>query len=234
MALKLVSTFPDRLKLALANFTITDFAQSVGVSKQTISAYTTGARKPKAPTIRVIADVLGVNPAWLLGYEVEKYELETKKSFSDSDIISDINENKIPVLDAVISSQIVFTDEQVSFYLSDSSNMHIDICYKVLDDSMINARIQVGDLVFIHKQTDVNDGEIALVVIENETMLKRVYKGENEIVLMSENPNFKPLIYKNADRNSIIIIGKAIAFQSNIPNQADCFNPQGVSRGKTS
>ncbi|MEI8200512.1 MAG: helix-turn-helix domain-containing protein [Eubacteriales bacterium] len=72
MSLILTSSFAERLKEALENTTTTEFAEAVGVSKQTISAYTTGVRKPKAPTIKVMADILKVNAAWLLGYDVAK------------------------------------------------------------------------------------------------------------------------------------------------------------------
>jgi len=72
VSLILTSSFAERLKEALENTTTTEFAEAVGVSKQTISAYTTGVRKPKAPTIKVMADILKVNAAWLLGYDVAK------------------------------------------------------------------------------------------------------------------------------------------------------------------
>ena len=68
VSLILTSSFAERLKEALEFTTTTEFAEAVGVSKQTISAYTTGVRKPKAPTIKVMADILNVNAAWLLGY----------------------------------------------------------------------------------------------------------------------------------------------------------------------
>jgi len=62
----------------------------------------------------------------------------------------------------------------------------------------------------------VNDGEIAAVLIGDEATLKRVYKGINELVLVAENPNYKPMVYKNEELNEIRILGKAIAFQSNV------------------
>lgn len=72
VSLVLISSFAERLKEALENTTTTEFADAVGVSKQTISAYTTGVRKPKSPTIKVMADILKVNASWLLGYDVSK------------------------------------------------------------------------------------------------------------------------------------------------------------------
>ncbi len=70
---KIVSTFSKRLKQCLENnsaLTATLLAEQVGLSKQAISMYLSGARKPKRPTIKVIADALNVNEAWLIGYDV--------------------------------------------------------------------------------------------------------------------------------------------------------------------
>ena len=57
----------------------TQLAEIIGMSKQTISAYTTGARSPKRPAINAMADALGVNPLWLMGYDVPKFPSSTSK-----------------------------------------------------------------------------------------------------------------------------------------------------------
>src|SRR5690606_39970820 len=76
-------------------------------------------------------------------------------------------------------------------------------------DSMVGARIHDGDLLLIRKQPDVADGEIAAVLIDDEAMLKRVYRQNGLLVLQSENPNYPPIVVdpKNNPRN-IRIIGK--------------------------
>ena len=77
---------------------------------------------------------------------------------------------------------------------------------------MINAHIFDGDLVFIKEQPDVDNGEIAAVVIDNEATLKRVYKYPSRIALRPENPLFPVLQYEGAELGNVRIIGKAIAF----------------------
>lgn len=75
MGNNLVSSFPQRLKECLEEnsaFTATTLAQEIGLSKQAISMYISGDRKPKRPTMKAISDALGVNLAWLMGYDVEK------------------------------------------------------------------------------------------------------------------------------------------------------------------
>ncbi len=70
--MEIVSTFKERLKEALGDQSVTAFASSIGVSKQSISAYLTGARKPKRFVVEAIAGELNVNPAWLCGYDAPK------------------------------------------------------------------------------------------------------------------------------------------------------------------
>lgn len=73
-------------------------------------------------------------------------------------------------------------------------------------DSMINARIHNGDLLLIRSQDEVENGEIAAVLIDGEAVLKRVHKTDDSLVLQSENSKYPPIIVgKNSD---IRIIGK--------------------------
>ena len=95
---------------------------------------------------------------------------------------------------------------------------HIDADFSlpVQDDSMINARIMKGDTVFVKKQEDVSDGEIAAVSIEGEVILKRVYKTADSITLLAENPGYKPMVYYGENCRKIRILGKAVSFQSRV------------------
>jgi len=72
---------------------------------------------------------------------------------------------------------------------------------------MVNARINDGDLVLIRKQTDVDNGEIAAVVMDDQIYLKRVYKQDGKIILQSENPHYAPII-KDTKKSDCFIIGK--------------------------
>ena len=83
---------------------------------------------------------------------------------------------------------------------------------------MINARINDGDIVFIRKQPMVENGEIAAVIIDNEATLKRVYyyPEDNKLILNPENPRYAPFVYVGEELQSVRILGKAVAFQSNL------------------
>jgi repressor LexA len=82
---------------------------------------------------------------------------------------------------------------------------------------MINTRILDGDIVYIRKQPDVNNGEIAAVLIDNEeATLKRVYKLNGTIILRAENPNYKDIIITKKDSKDVRILGKAVFFKSEV------------------
>ena len=83
---------------------------------------------------------------------------------------------------------------------------------------MKDARIQNGDIVFVKKADIVNNGEIAAVIINDEATLKRVYyyPESSKLMLIAENSNYEPMVFTGDDLEKIHIIGRAIAFKSNI------------------
>lgn len=91
MALQIISNFPERLNEALGDMSLTKLAINIGMSKQSISAYLSGTRIPKQPTIKAISEFLNVAPAWLMGYDVEKTPSKTELV----DFYVDDNEKKL-------------------------------------------------------------------------------------------------------------------------------------------
>ena len=62
----------DRLRQAmdLRGLRATDLVEKTGIPKGTISYYLSGKTEPKADRLYILAQVLDVSEAWLLGYEV--------------------------------------------------------------------------------------------------------------------------------------------------------------------
>ena len=113
-------------------------------------------------------------------------------------------------LGKVACGEPIFADEQKETYVDLESDVRADFVLEAKGDSMINARIYDGDIVFIREQPDVQDGELAVVIIDDEATLKRVYKYDDHISLFSENPKYKPIIVKASEGKTVRIIGKAI------------------------
>lgn len=183
-----------------------------GTTKQTIFKYETGV-VTNIPTTRIqqIADVLQVSPAYLMGWESEDSAINAPNIFK-------IETKKFPLLGNIACGEPVFANEEMGLYIEAGANIHADFCLKASGDSMIGARIHDGDIVFIRQQSSVNNGEIAAVLIDDEATLKRIYydPDSSTISLFAENPAYKTLRFHGAELDKVRILGKAVAFQSDI------------------
>jgi repressor LexA len=184
-------------------------AYGKGLNKGTLSKYENEKQEPMISVVNNLSTILNVSTDYLLG----KQSLNT---FEYPSNIFPIEKRKIPLLGTIAAGQPISDTNEFECYVEVGTNVNADFCLHVRGDSMINARINDGDIVFIKKQPDVDDGEIAAVLIEEEATLKRVYKDKKSITLVAENPNYKPMVYYEEDCKNIIIIGKAIAFQSDV------------------
>ena len=107
----------------------------------------------------------------------------------------------------------IYADEQLETAFCDES-LSCDFALRVRGDSMTGARIHDGDIVFIRSQEDVDDGDIAVVLLNDEATLKRVYHIPNGLTLLSENPKYPPMVFTWPDHDSIRILGLAVSFVS--------------------
>jgi len=123
---------------------------------------------------------------------------------------------KKPRLGRVACGEPILAEENIETYDDVPDYVKCDFTLKCEGDSMINARIYDGDIVYVKIQETVENGQIAVVRIGDETTLKRFYKNENTVTLMPENPLYKPLVFVNEEINDIRIIGIAVAFTSSI------------------
>jgi repressor LexA len=103
----------------------------------------------------------------------------------------------------------------LSFVISKNGadSIRANFCLTARGDSMVNAHIYDGDIVYIRDQQSVTNGEIAAVIVNDEVTLKRLfyYREKNQVILQPENPLYEPLIYSDEELNHIRIIGKAVA-----------------------
>lgn len=218
MALKLVSSLSERLSQAISETvgSSTRLADIIGMSKQTISAYVTGVRSPKRPTINIMAQVLGVDPMWLMGYDVPKYPAkEEKSSASIPPGFEPLPKMvKRPLVGSIACGEPITAEENIEDYVDVPEDVRCDFCLRCKGDSMIDAGIHDGDVVYIHIQPQVENGQIAAVRIDGEATLKRAFWNEETqtLQLLAENRNFAPLVYTGPILNTVHIEGKAVGY----------------------
>ena len=216
--MKPIHTFQDRLRIAMEirGVRAVDLARDTGLSKARLSQYTNGVYVPKADAMHKLARVLGVADLWLEGYDVPmERSASTVPNYPD---IFPIERRRIPVLGEIACGTPILTDEQHDSFVMSGTNLDADFCLRAKGDGMIGARIQDGDIFFIKKSDMVANGEIAAVVIEDEATLKRVYyyPEKSKLILTPENPKYEPLVFMGPELDEIHILGKAVAFQSEI------------------
>ena len=121
---------------------------------------------------------------------------------------------KIPLVGSIACGTPILAEENLDGTVEAPDHVRADFALRCKGDSMINARIFDGDIVYIRQQESVEHGEIAAVLIGDEATLKRVYIYDDCISLEAENPQYKPMVYRGEEMNNIRILGKAVAFTS--------------------
>ena len=206
-----------RLELGL---TLDEVAQKIGVAASTFQRYESGEIKNmRRDKVKKIADVLELSPSYLMGWSEQSDTTEFDSSQYDNIIpLKKDYLKKIPLVGDIACGEPILANEEYESLVVIDGSINADFCLRSKGDSMVNARILDGDIVFIHKQDAVENGEIAAVIIDNEATLKRVnYKPEkNMLILKAENPKYDDFVYIGEELETIKILGKAIAFQSNI------------------
>lgn len=173
-----------------------ELGDSLGVSKTTISEWESGKKLPKAGSIEKIATLFKVPKSVLFAEGNDRF-LTYEKML------------RLPIINKITSENGMSVHEDVANYEATPAEWIGDGEYfyiRAEGDSMIGARILDGDLVLIRRQEEVEDGEIAAVLVNDEIFLKRVYKRNGTLILQSENPKYPPAIYGPND--NIRIIGK--------------------------
>ena len=168
--------------------------------------------------IKPLAKALNCSVGYLMGLE-EEPNGEPSKTDENQTIPNalPVTVKTIPLFKEISCGQPVFAEQDIKSYVPVGSDIEADFCVIANGDSMTGARINDGDIVFIRQTERVNDGEIAAVWIDGEgATLKRVYIQDGILSLVAENPKYKPLFYAEERAHEIRLLGKAVAFQSNV------------------
>ena len=204
-------TIGERIKFLRKKnaMTQTDIAKKLNIATQTVFKYEKNiVTSIPMENIQKLSEIFGVTPAYIMGWETEDTEIPRLTN------IIPIKTKKIPLLGDIACGKPILCNQEYDLYIDVAEDLNADFCVRAKGDSMINARIFDGDIVFCREQPTVENGEIAVVIIDNEATLKRFYKYENAIELRAENPMQAPLNYSREEAEDIRILGKAIAFQS--------------------
>ena len=162
-----MSLFGSRLRQLRKedNLTQKELAAKLGLAFSTISMYERGIREPDFETTEAIADYFNVSMDFLLG--------KSTNSALMGNIIPMPRLNTVPLLGTIACGTPILATENLDGEVSIPEDIKADFALRCSGDSMIDARILDGDIVYIRQQPTVDNGEIAAVLIGDEATLKK-------------------------------------------------------------
>ena len=195
------------------DLSLDDVAKQLGLARQTLYKYETGLIT-NIPLTRIeeLAKIYNVTPGYIMGWEDENEEpiLENIPG-----IILPVKMKKIPILGTIACGEPIFAEENYEgYFMLDTNLPTADFVLRAKGDSMIDADITEGDLVFFRKTGDVDNGAIAAVIIEDEATLKKVYKSDSTLILQPCNASYAPIVLSEDDHKNVRILGEMVGVYS--------------------
>lgn len=195
------------------------FCKKYGIklTKSDLSQYVSGKVAPGQDKLSIIGMTLDVSEAWLMGYDVPMKRGDSHK-MSDDSVPPGFEPLpkmvKRPLVGSIACGEPITAEENIEDYVDVPEDAQCDFCLRCKGDSMIDAGIHDGDIVYIHIQPEVENGQIAAVRIDGEATLKRVFWNEESqtLQLLAENRNFAPLVYTGQVLDTVHIEGRAVGF----------------------
>lgn len=180
-------------------------AEKIGKAPATVYRYENGdISRVDSAKLMPIAEALSTTPAYLMGWEDDKTVLVEN---NDATII---HTKRIPILGDTAAGLPIVANRVYDEYIDvPMDGRHFDAAVRVNGDSM-SPRFEIGDLALIRYQDDVDDGQVAIVCLDDTVTLKRLYHIPHGIVLHSDNPKYKPMVYRIEDVQSIHLTGKVV------------------------
>ena len=192
-------------------------ARALDMPYTTYVNYEKEQREPTSEVLIQLANFYNTTVDYIVGRSADSspYSLTPDSSLPSNIIPMPVME-KIPLLGSIACGAPILAEEHIEGYIDKPTHIKADFSLTCKGDSMINARIFDGDVVYIRQQDTVESGEIAAVLIENEATLKRVRLFDDHISLEPENPQYRPLVLWGEEMNTVRILGKAVAFTSTV------------------
>lgn len=199
-------TFGERLKKARKEKKLTqkELASQIGAAHNSISNWENDQNMPDPDTIQHLCWALDVQPNYFFGADSQPLP---------PNIMSIPKMKKWKVLGGTACGEPIFRELDDESVLA-PADIDADFVFRCVGDSMINARIFDGDIVFV-KSGPVEDGQIGVVRIGEEYTLKRIYHGPDYLELRAENPMYPAKIIRGEQENAEIV-GRAVQFLSRV------------------
>ena len=182
---------------------------NIKFSKSHLSQYVNGKSNPDNEKIFLLSKVFGVTEAWLLGYNVPRYErIENTGPQTPQGL-------KIPVLGTVAAGIPISAVEEILDYEEVPQSWKSQgefFGLRIKGDSM-KPDINDGDTVIVRKQSTANNGDVVIALLNgDDTTCKKFEKLDNGIILISNNSEYSPMYFSNEEvvTKPVVILGRVV------------------------
>lgn len=187
--------------------TLAQIAEKMGVSEATVQRWESGNIKSvRYEKMDKLAEILRVNPAAFMGWD------------DSADLPINVESigamHKVPLVGQIACGTPILAEQNIEDYIDLPHHIRADYALTCKGDSMIGAGVHDGDVVYIRKQAQVDNGQIAAVMVdcEDATLKRFYYDGKATVTLTAENPAVPPMVFAGEDVGRIRVIGLAVAF----------------------
>lgn len=206
-----------------SGYTLKEISVKLGVSEAMVSRHESSTKNIPYDIIEEYAKIYGCTPSYIMGWDSAGSSTDNGYYANLKELpnnILPISTVKVPLVGEIACGEPIEADEEIEYYVEPGAPIHCDFALKAKGDSMegVNLKIHDGDIVFVRRQSTVENGEVAVVIIDNDATLKRVYyyPDDKKLVLQAENSKYAPFVYVGPELETVHILGKAVAFQSYI------------------
>ncbi len=194
--------------LRRAEMTQRELAEQLGVSGAAVSSWCSGRKAPRVDKVDAMAELFGVDR--------EDFYRESRAAREAQPVPPGFEPlprmRRVPLIGSIACGKPITAEENVEGYVEVPEQFHCDFSLRCQGDSMTDAGISDGDIVYIRSQPEVENGQIAAVRIDEEATLKRVYWDGKVLTLIPENRSYPPMVYSGQELERIRIEGKAVGF----------------------
>lgn len=177
----------------------------LGITRSAIGMYETGKREPDLETLEAFADFYNV-------------DMNTLTGRGEAGLPGNVTllppMGRVPLLGRIACGEPILAEENVEEYVDQPRHIQADFALECKGDSMVGAGIRSGDVVYIKSQPEVENGQIAAVLVDgDEATLKRFYFDGRVVQLVAENPQYAPMVFVGEDiAKRLRVIGRAVAY----------------------
>ena len=197
--------FPQRLKELRKSRRVSQraLAAALGVTQQAVGKWEMGRSTPDPATIARIADFFGASADYLLGCSGQRQRAAF--SAGGEQYVS------VPIIGTVKAGYDALAfEEDYGSAVADVHNPQEYFYLLVRGDSM-EPQISDGDLALVRRQTDVEFGQLAVVLIDGEEgTLKKVIKKDGAVILQPFNPAYPTQVFMGKDLENLQVVGKVV------------------------